>query len=57
MKLEHIKLDDLKPAALNVRKHGGENVDDLIASMRSLGIIQPLLVRKNCEGFEVIVED
>lgn len=54
MKLDHIKLEHLKPCPLNVRKHGGGNVDDLITSIRSLGILQPLLVRPNCEGFEVV---
>ncbi len=54
MKLEHIKLEDLKQTDLNVRKHGGDNVDDLKSSIRSIGIIQPLLVRKNCQGYEVI---
>ena len=37
-----------------MRKHGGRDVSDLVASIRSLGVIQPLLVRPNCEGFEVV---
>lgn len=40
---------------MNVRKHGGKDeLDELIASIRSLGVIQPLLVRPNSEGFEVV---
>lgn len=55
MKLQHIELSNLKPSPVNVRKHGGEEeLDELIASIRSLGVIQPLLVRPNCEGFEVV---
>ncbi len=54
MKLQHIDLSKLKLSSLNVRRHGGKDVDDLIASIRSLGVIQPLLVRPNCDGFEVI---
>ena len=54
MKLDHIDLQDLKVSSLNVRKHGHTNGEDLIASIQSVGLIQPLLVRKNCEGFEVI---
>ena len=54
MKLDYIDLKDLKPAPINVRKHGGDNVDDLLPSMRALGLIQPLLVRKNCQGYEVV---
>jgi ParB family chromosome partitioning protein len=55
MKLQHIELSKLKLSSLNVRKHGAmEDLDELIASIRSLGVIQPLLVRPNCDGFEVI---
>jgi ParB family transcriptional regulator, chromosome partitioning protein len=54
MKLEHIELENLKISPINVRKHGGKNVDDLVTSIRKLGILQPLLVRPNCEGFEVV---
>ncbi|RDJ21067.1 ParB/RepB/Spo0J family partition protein [Bosea caraganae] len=54
MKLHHIDLTNLKPSPLNVRKHGGEDVSDLVPLIRKLGVLQPLLVRPNCEGFEVI---
>lgn len=54
MKLQHINLDQLKLSKDNVRRHGGKEVADLVASIRSLGVIQPLLVRPNCEGFEVV---
>lgn len=54
MKLQHIELNQLKLSKNNVRRHGGKDVADLVASIRSLGVIQPLLVRPNCEGFEVV---
>jgi ParB family chromosome partitioning protein len=54
MKLTHLPLDQLKIAPLNVRKHGAKESADLVTSIRSLGLIQPLLVRPNCEGFEVV---
>lgn len=54
MKLTHLKLEDLKPAALNVRKIGGKRCDDLIPSIRAHGLLQPLLVRPNCEGYEIV---
>lgn len=55
MKLQHIELSQLKVSPVNVRKRGaGEDLGELIASIRSLGVIQPLLVRPNCEGYEVI---
>ncbi|SFV18974.1 ParB/RepB/Spo0J family partition protein [Bradyrhizobium arachidis] len=55
MQLQHIDLSQLKISPVNVRKHGAqEDLGELIASIRSLGVIQPLLVRPNCEGYEVI---
>lgn len=54
MKLQHIELEHLKTTNLNVRKKGAKSVDDLLPSIRSLGVLQPLLVRLNCEGFEII---
>ncbi|MET4518227.1 ParB/RepB/Spo0J family partition protein [Bradyrhizobium sp. I1.7.5] len=55
MKLQHIELSELKVSPVNVRKRGaGEDLGELIASIRSLGVIQPLLVRPNCEGYEVV---
>ncbi len=54
MKLQHIKLTDLKTTAVNVRKLGAKDVDDLVPSIRSLGVLQPLLVRPNCEGYEIV---
>lgn len=54
MQLQHIDLTDLKTTAVNVRKKGGKDVADLLPSIRALGVIQPLLVRPNCEGFEIV---
>ena len=54
MNLTHLTLDQLKPAKFNVRKKGGNEVADLVPSIRSLGLLQPLLLRPNCEGYEII---
>ncbi len=54
MELKHIDIDNLKLSPLNVRKHGSVDGADLVPSIRSLGVIQPLLVRKNCEGYEIV---
>ena len=57
MKLTHLKLDDLKPSALNVRKRGRQDIADLVPSIAALGLLQPLLVRpaaKEGEGFEIV---
>ena len=54
MKLQHIDLSNLRLSEINVRRHGARDLESLIASIRSLGVIQPLLVRPNCDGFEVV---
>lgn len=54
MKLDHLPLEQLKLSPLNVRAKGGKEIADLLPSIRRLGILQPLLVRPNCEGFEII---
>ena len=54
MKLQHIDITDLKISPLNVRKHGETNGGDLVPSIKALGLLQPLLVRPNCEGFEIV---
>ena len=55
MQLRHIKLEDLKPATVNVR-HGKTtpDVSDIQPSIKKRGILQPLLVRPNGKGFEVV---
>ncbi len=55
MELRHIPLSDLSVSALNMR-HGkaAPDVSDILPSIRARGILQPLLVRPNHEGFEVV---
>jgi ParB family chromosome partitioning protein len=54
MKLDHLDLSQLKVSALNVRKHGADDVAGLVQSIRALGVLQPLLVRADEDGFEVV---
>lgn len=59
MQLQHVELENLKTTNLNVRKKGAKDIADLVPSIRSLGILQPLLVRPNCEptnggGYEIV---
>ncbi|MEM1151472.1 MAG: ParB/RepB/Spo0J family partition protein [Pseudomonadota bacterium] len=54
MYLQNINLTDLTLAKLNVRKHGGKSVDDLIPSIRAHGLLQPLLVRPKEDGYEIV---
>ena len=55
MDLMHIPLSELSIAKTNVR-HGVRRADyeDLIPSIRQRGILQPLLVRKNGKGYEIV---
>jgi len=63
MELQFIELTDLKTTNVNVRKVGAKETSDLVPSIKSLGLLQPLLVRPNCEptnggltseGFEIV---
>lgn len=55
MELAHIPLNELKLTKVNVR-HGRKAPDiaDILPSIKQRGILQPLLVRPNGEGFEVV---
>ena len=52
--LAHLPLSGLHVAPINVRKHGSKDIDTLAASILSIGLLQPLLVRANADGHEVI---
>ncbi len=54
MTLQHINLENLHPSKTNVRKVGSKDIVDLVPSIEWLGLLQPLLVRPNCDGFEII---
>lgn len=54
MTLQFIELEQLSVSPLNVRKFGAKKCDDLVSSIRALGVLQPLLVRPLEDGFEVI---
>lgn len=53
--LQHIALSKLKVATVNVR-HGRKapDVSDILPSVRARGVLQPLLVRPNGKGFEIV---
>jgi len=55
MDLQHIPIDQLKLAVVNVR-HGRKPpaINDILPSIRERGILQPLLVRPNGDGFEIV---
>lgn len=53
-KLHNIALSELAVSKLNVRRHGSKDIDSLAASIAALGIIQPLLVRTDGSGYEIV---
>lgn len=55
MDLQHIALSSLKIATVNVRHaRKSPDVSDILPSIRARGILQPLLVRPNGKGFEIV---
>ena len=55
MELSHIPLDQLKVSKLNMRHaRKAPDVSDILPSIRARGIQQPLLVRKNGKGYEIV---
>jgi ParB family chromosome partitioning protein len=55
MELRHIPIEDLKLTNVNVRHcKKVPDVSDILPSIRKRGILQPLLVRPNGKGFEVV---
>ena len=55
MKLQHIDIDRLHVSPLNMR-HGKRepDVSDILPSIKARGVLQPLLVRPNADGFEIV---
>lgn len=51
-----IPLNEIEPNPLNPRKRGfdGQAFDELVASIRQVGILEPVLVRAKGKGFELI---
>ncbi len=55
MQLAHIPLEQLKVSTLNMRHaRKAPDISDILPSIRARGVQQPLLVRKNGEGFEIV---
>ena len=55
MELQHIEIERLHISPLNMR-HGKRepDVSDILPSVKARGILQPLLVRPNADGFEIV---
>ncbi len=51
MKIEMIELENLSLSKTSVRKVGAKDIQDLILSIKSLGVLQPLLVREHKDQY------
>jgi ParB family chromosome partitioning protein len=55
MDLQHIPLSNLKIATVNLRhSRKPPDVSDILPSIRARGVLQPLLVRPNGGGYEIV---
>jgi ParB family chromosome partitioning protein len=55
MELAHIPFDQLKVSPLNMRHaRKAPDISDILPSIRARGVQQPLLVRKNGSGYEIV---
>lgn len=53
--VEHISIDEIKPNAVQPRKtFDKEKLDDMAASIKEHGIIQPIIVRPSGKGYEIV---
>lgn len=55
-KVTEIKVKDLRPNPYQPRKHFSEEaIDELTASIKNHGILQPIIARKSIKGYEIVV--
>ncbi|MBP7280200.1 MAG: ParB/RepB/Spo0J family partition protein [Leptospiraceae bacterium] len=51
---EKLSLKDIEPSPNQPRQFGKENVDDLVDSMKRMGLIEPIVVRKNNSKYMIV---
>jgi ParB family chromosome partitioning protein len=51
---ETISLKDIEPSPNQPRQFGKNNVDDLVDSMKRMGLIEPIVVRKNNSKYMIV---
>lgn len=50
-----IRLDEIRPNPFQPRQQAEENIDGLVASIKEKGVIQPVLVRRRRDGYELVM--
>jgi len=50
-----IRIDEIKPNPFQPRTKAEENLDELVASIKAHGVLQPIMVRRRRDGYEVVM--
>lgn len=50
-----ILLDEIRPNPFQPRLHAEENLDELVLSIKEKGVLQPVLVRRRRDGYELVM--
>ncbi|MBM3331043.1 ParB/RepB/Spo0J family partition protein [candidate division WOR-3 bacterium] len=50
-----IRIDEIRPNPFQPRTKTEENLDELVASIKTHGVLQPIMVRRRRDGYEVVM--
>jgi ParB family chromosome partitioning protein len=50
-----IRIDEIKPNPFQPRTKADENLDELVTSIKAHGVLQPIMVRRRRDGYEVVM--
>ncbi len=50
-----IRIDEIRPNPFQPRTKVEENLDELVASIKAHGVLQPIVVRRRRDGYEVVM--
>ncbi|OYD15612.1 hypothetical protein CH330_05100 [candidate division WOR-3 bacterium JGI_Cruoil_03_51_56] len=50
-----IRIDEIRTNPFQPREHARENLHELVASIKANGVLQPVLVRRRRDGYELVV--
>jgi ParB family chromosome partitioning protein len=50
-----IRIDEIKPNPFQPRTKAEENLEELVASIKAHGVLQPIMVRRRRDGYEVVM--
>ena len=50
-----IRIDEIRPNPFQPRTKAEENLDELVASIKAHGVLQPIMVRRRRDGYEVVM--